>query len=112
MGRPIVARIAGTLLALLIAAAVGGCGTSAQTTGADGATAATAAPTPTAGATTTSEPAVLVDGRHPVFLKTVDPNGQTITFDLVQFYTGQAAATAAAEDHQESPPPNDTTSAT
>jgi hypothetical protein len=112
MGRPIVARIAGVLLPLLIAAAAGGCGTSDQTTGADGATATTAGPAPAttapaAGGATTSEPAVLADGRHPVFLKTVDPNGQTITFDLVQFYTGQAAATAAAEDNQESPPPND-----
>ena len=39
--------------------------------------------------------------------KTVDPGQQTITFDLIQFFTGEAATKAAAEDGQESPPPND-----
>ncbi|HET9006471.1 MAG TPA: hypothetical protein VFQ04_07125 [Actinomycetes bacterium] len=50
---------------------------------------------------------MLADGRHPVYLKTVDPDQQTITFDLIQFFTGEAATKAAAEDGQESPPPND-----
>jgi hypothetical protein len=49
----------------------------------------------------------LADGRHPVYLKTVDPGQQTITFDLIQFFAGEAATKAAAEDGQESPPPND-----
>jgi hypothetical protein len=64
------------------------------------------APTATGGATT-SEPAVLADGRHPVLLKSIDPNRATVTFDLVQFYQDQAAIREAAKDHQESPPPND-----
>ncbi|HYY80636.1 MAG TPA: hypothetical protein VFD04_15855 [Actinomycetes bacterium] len=50
---------------------------------------------------------MLADGRHPVYLKTVDPDRRTITFDLIQFFTGDAATKAAAEDHKESPPPND-----
>jgi hypothetical protein len=50
---------------------------------------------------------VLADGRHPVYLKTVDPDRPTITFDLIQFFTGEAATKAAAEDGAESPPPND-----
>jgi hypothetical protein len=50
---------------------------------------------------------VLVDGRHPVRIKRVDPDRRTITFDLIQFYWGDDATREAAKDHQESPPPND-----
>jgi hypothetical protein len=50
---------------------------------------------------------VLADGRHPVYLKSVDPGRRTITFDLIQMYWGDEAAREAAKDHQESPPPND-----
>jgi hypothetical protein len=67
---------------------------------------ATNAPT-TQGGATTNRPVVLTDGRHPVYLNTVEPDRRTITFDLVQWYTGDDAATEAAKDHQESPPPND-----
>lgn len=35
------------------------------------------------------------------------PDRPTITFDLIQFFTGEAATKAAAEDGEESPPPND-----
>ena len=100
-------RGAALLLILLMAAAVGGCGGSKEPGGAGGAPATTAAPAPTAATPTTSEPVVLADGRHPVYLKTVDPGRPTITFDLIQFFTGEAAAKAAAEDGEESPPPND-----
>jgi len=96
-------RAAAALLVLLMTVALGGCGGSQQPGGA-AATSATSAP---AGGPTTSEPVVLADGRHPVYLKTVDPDRQTVTFDLIQFFTGEAATKAAAEDHQESPPPND-----
>jgi hypothetical protein len=54
-----------------------------------------------------SEPAVLTDGRHPVRLKTVDPDRRRVTFDVIQFYFGEDAAREAAKDHKESPPPND-----
>jgi hypothetical protein len=62
-------------------------------------------PSPTGG--TGREPAVLADGRHPVFLKGVDAGRRRVTFDLIQFYQGDAATIEAAKDHQESPPPND-----
>jgi hypothetical protein len=97
------------LLILLMTAALSGCGGSDQPGGAAGAPATTVASsvTSTTGAPAAGEPAVLADGRHPVYLKTVDPDRQTITFDLIQFFTGEAAAKAAAEDNEESPPPND-----
>jgi hypothetical protein len=97
------------MLTLLAAAALGGCGGSDEPadTGGGGGVATTGAPGPTAGAPATSEPVVLEGGRHPVYLKTVDPEGRTITFDLIQFFTGAAAVKAAAEDGEESPPPND-----
>jgi hypothetical protein len=102
MGRSIAA-----LLILLMTAALSGCGGDEQPGGAAGTPATTAAPTPTTAATATTEPVVLADGRHPGYLKSVDPDQQTITFDLIQYYTGDAATRAAAEDGQESPPPND-----
>jgi hypothetical protein len=101
-----VRRLGAAVLILLMTATMGGCG-SDEPTGAGDAAATTAPPTPTAAAPTTSEPVVLADGRHPVYLKTVDPDQQTITFDLIQFFTGEAATKAAAEDGEESPPPND-----
>jgi hypothetical protein len=60
-----------------------------------------------AGGTTSSEPVVLADGRHPVLLKAIDPGRGTVTFDLVQYFRDEAATIEAAKDHQESPPPND-----
>jgi hypothetical protein len=101
-----VRRLGAALLILLMAAAVGGCG-SGEPSGAGGTPATTAAPPSTAAGPATSEPVVLADGRHPVYLKTVDPDRPTITFDLIQFFTGEAATKAAAEDGEESPPPND-----
>jgi hypothetical protein len=65
-----------------VAATVGGCGDSEEPGGAGGAAATTAPPASTAGAPTTGEPATLADGRHPVYLKTVDPGQQTITKDV------------------------------
>ena len=47
------------------------------------------------------------DGRHPVVVQRVEVGGRTVTFDLVQWFQGDAAARAAAEDGEESPPPND-----
>jgi hypothetical protein len=101
-------RIA-ALLILLMTATLTGCGGDEQPGGAAGTPATTAAPAPapTAAGAATTEPAVLADGRHPVYIKTVDPGRRTITFDLIQFFTGDAAAKAAAEDGEESPPPND-----
>jgi hypothetical protein len=54
-----------------------------------------------------AETAQLGNGRHPVLLERVNVAGRTVTVDLVQWFTGDAAAKAAAEDGKESPPPND-----
>ena len=63
---------------------------------------ATWAPAP--GDSTNSPPVVLVDGRHIVYLKTVDPSRRTIRFDLLQFYGGDDALREAAKDHPEASP--------
>jgi hypothetical protein len=68
--------------------------------------AAPKAPTPTSGSPD-GQSVVLGDGRHPVLITTVDPDGHAITVDLIQFYWGDDATREAAKDHQESPPPND-----
>jgi hypothetical protein len=62
--------------------------------------AAPAPPTPTP----TRQPVVLVDGRHTVYLKTVDPDHRTIRFDLIEFYGGEEALREAAKDHPEASP--------
>jgi hypothetical protein len=51
----------------------------------------------------------LPDGRHPVLLHAADLPGRTLTVDVIQFLTGQAAIDAYQEDHPEDPdgPPND-----
>ena len=74
--------------------------------------AVTAPPIPTASApadtTPTRQPVVLADGRHPVFLKTVDPAGRSITFDLIQLYFGEEARREELKDHDtQYPAPND-----
>jgi Flp pilus assembly protein CpaB len=101
-----------TAFAFAAAVAVAGC-TAHSTAGhpaaaptAPSSSPATKAPA-TQGDATASQPVVLADGRHPVYLKTIEPYRRTITFDLVQWYQGDDAAREAAKDHQESPPPND-----
>jgi len=97
--------------ALLVAGlAVAGCGRSQPDQTAPPAgqpPAATTAPGPKAPITPDSQPVALPDGRHPVIMKTVDPDRRAITFDLIQLYWGDDATREAARDHQESPPPND-----
>ena len=89
-----------------------GCGSGDDSSG-GGATQPTAAPATTAPAPTRAttgqqdDSAQLADGRHPVIVKQVSVGGRTVTFDLIQWFEGDAAAKAAAEDGQESPPPND-----
>ena len=53
---------------------------------------------------TNRSPVVLVDGRHTVYLKTVDPSRRTIRFDLIQFYGGEEALREATKDHPEASP--------
>jgi hypothetical protein len=101
--------------ALLVASlAVAGCGRSQPdqpAPPADQPPAVTATPTPQAPAPTgdtTRQPVVLVDGRHPVYLKTVNPAGGSITFDLIQLYFGEEAIREELKDHHtQYPAPND-----
>ena len=102
-----------TLAAALLAAslAVAGCARSQPTDGAtypSGPPAATVPPTIKApappGDSTNTPPVVLVDGRHTVYLKTIDPSRRTIRFDLIQFYGGDEALREAAKDHPEASP--------
>jgi hypothetical protein len=95
--------VAATLL--IASVAVAGCAKSQSDQTATPSSAA--APVTTKAPRATSEPVVLADGRHPVYLKTVDPDRRTITFDLLQLYWGDEAVMEAAKDHKESPPPND-----
>ena len=82
--------------------------TAPSTTAAPTTLPATKAPAPsTSGAVTRSKPVVLADGRHPVIIKTVDPDRRRITFDLIQFYWGEEAVREAAKDHAEAGQAND-----
>jgi hypothetical protein len=68
------------------------------------------APTTSQTPTGTASPSpVLEDGRSPVYVTAIDLPGRTVTFDLIQFLTGQAAQDAWAGDFPEDPdgPPND-----
>lgn len=69
----------------------------------------TATPSATSRPTPSAEPTgAIADGRHPVYLTGIDLDADTITVDVVQFFTGSAATQAATEDRApEVPPPND-----
>jgi hypothetical protein len=73
--------------------------TSSETIATDG-TATTAGPS-------TTGAVVLADGRYPAYVKKVDLVSRAVVVDVIQFFTGAAAAKAATEDKQESPQPND-----
>ena len=81
---------------------------SATTTGSG-----TPSPAPTESASPTESPSppppALPDGRHFVYVTRLrgTPPDATLTFDLAEFLTGEAAVQAAAEHGDESPPPND-----
>jgi hypothetical protein len=109
--------VAAAVLIVTLAVGLAACGAdepapgAAESTGADAAqpTDAGAAPAPTKAppAGQAAEPTDMANGRHPVVLKQVSVSGRTVTFDLVQWFDGDAATKAAAEDGEESPPPND-----
>jgi hypothetical protein len=53
---------------------------------------------------------LLEDGRHPTFLADLDVTARAVTFDLIQFLTGDEAIAAYEEDVPDDPdpgPPND-----
>ena len=103
--------VAAAVLVVTLAVGLAACGSDEPAPGAAQPTGGTTAPAqPTTAATPAgqpSEPTDMENGRHPVVVKQVDAAGRTVTFDLVQWFEGDAATKAAAEDGEESPPPND-----
>src|SRR5690349_5963183 len=106
------------LMAVCVILALGGCsgsttakgGTAAPIGGNSGTAAAGAGDAPTATAATTpsatpsaAASAVLPDGRSPVYLTGLDTGKSTVTFDLIQFLTGDAARTEWKKQHPEQP---------
>jgi hypothetical protein len=99
---------------ILLAATAAAC-TSDTPTVATGTDTATAVPTtsgpsaePTESESPSSSPTpepVIEDGRHFVFVKRMKDGG--MTFDLAEFYTGEAANEIAGERGDEVPVPND-----
>jgi len=72
---------------------------------------ATGADSPSPAATPSPTPsAALPDGRSPAYLTSIDVSGRTVTFDLIEFLTGDAAKKAwmkANPGSGEDGPPND-----
>jgi hypothetical protein len=110
--------VAAAVLVVTLAVGLAACGSdepgAAESTGGDaaqatdtGAAPAQPAPTKAPPAGQAAEPTDMENGRHMVVLKQVSVSGRTVTFDLVQWFSGDAATKAAAEDGEESPPPND-----
>ncbi len=107
-----------TLIAVpLVVAGCGGPASATVTPGSSPPSPTASLPPGTPSETATPEPvsstgdpdgATLANGRHPAHIMTVDAETQTVTVDVVQFLTGEAAAEAAREDGApEVPPPND-----
>lgn len=109
--------VAAAVLVVALVVGLAACGSdepepgAAQPSGGDAAqpsdTGAAPAPTKAPPAGQAAEPTDMENGRHPVVVKQVSVSGRTVTFDLVQWFSGDAATKAAAEDGEESPPPND-----
>ncbi len=108
-------RMTSLALVAILALGAGACASKQDSTGSLG-----SAPTPTVsggttatgGATTApSSPApILPDGRSAVYLTKMDVGKRTVTFDLIDFLTGDAAKKAwkkAYPDDSDDGPPND-----
>lgn len=103
--------LTGAVVLGAVLAGCGGDGDSASGTSPATSTGPTVSPPVTTSAPSTpgsAEP-VLADGKHPVYLTAVDTPGRRLTFDLIQFLTGEAAHDAYVKDHPDDPggPPND-----
>jgi hypothetical protein len=107
--------VAKLALTVLLALVLAGCGANGDDHAAGGTpSASTSGPTftnqPSESPTSSTSPSpVLGDGRHPTYLKHVDVPNRTVTFDLIQFLTGDEAKKAYVKDHPEDPggSPND-----
>lgn len=90
-------------------------GTNPQTTGESQFGVATTTAPPATDAAPTAASAPLADGTHPGYIKSINSSNRTISFDLVEWYTGAEAVTAHQEDCDGGytdfecgePPPND-----
>ncbi len=113
VGRLAVWLAAGALAVVACSSSTGTSPTSSPSpSGAPPSTASSApqsASTSTAPSSSTSSSGnTLADGRYAARITGVDTRRRLVTFDVVQFFTGKAAASAAAADHaSEVPPPND-----
>jgi len=98
--------------------ALAGCGdadpaagpaTSATSSVAGDATEGAGAPPASAAVPSPSATVVLADGRSPVYLTGLDAAGKTVTFDLIEFLTGEKAKAEWKKLHPEYPdgPDND-----
>jgi hypothetical protein len=103
-----------TALALVAMLALGGCAARQHPSGSLGGV-SSAAPSSALAGTDTATPSasptpILPDGRSPVYLTKIDVAKRTITFDLIDFLTGDAAKKAwqkANPGSGEDGPPND-----
>lgn len=102
--------------AAVLACALAGCSASkpsatpaAQDSAAAGNGVISAASPAGSGAPSTSPSPVLPDGRSPAYLTGLDINAGTVTFDLIEFLTGDAAKAEWKKEHPENPdgPDND-----
>lgn len=100
-------------MVVCVALALGGCSEPAARDNAaapSGSTAAAGAGDAPATTAATATPApVLPDGRSPVYLTGLDKVKNTVTFDLIEFLTGEAAKAEWKKQHPEQPdgPDND-----
>ncbi|HEY0699095.1 MAG TPA: hypothetical protein VGD43_14945 [Micromonospora sp.] len=114
--------VAGTAVLALVLGGTAGCGGSTTTgdaapsgsASAGTGTISTAAPATTTPAASPDSPSpkaspVLPDGRSAVYLTGLDTTRNTVTFDLIEFLTGDAAKAEWKKEHPENPdgPDND-----
>ncbi|MFG2041631.1 hypothetical protein [Dactylosporangium sp. NPDC048998] len=69
----------------------------------DSTTAATTTPAATTGEPSTNSSPVLADGRSAAYITGLDTTHNTVTFDLIEFLTGDAAQAAWKKEHPEDP---------
>jgi hypothetical protein len=109
-------RLLWLVLIAVLALGAGGCAANPHPSGSVGRvstaspSSATSGTDPTASTPSPSPSPILPDGRSPVYLTKIDVGRHTITFDLIEFLTGDAAKKAwkkANPGSGEDGPPND-----
>lgn len=90
-------RLAAVTAALILGSA--GCASEPTAPVGPSGSASATSPAAATGGTESVGEGVLGSGRHPVYLKTVDLTTRMVTFDLVEFYTGDDAKKEWAKDN-------------